>query len=436
MFDIAATLTSIQQWILQLWWLWLFIALFFLSKSLWKSYIQEHYKRSIPWVMLELHIPRELRRSPRAMEQVFMSIHGVRNSPSNVKEEWWEGEVPMWFSCEIASFSGEIHFYMRVPAKHRNMIEAAVYAQYPDIEITEVADDYTNRLPPTILELFKSGYDLFGNELKLAKHDAYPIRTYIDFEDNEEDRQLDPISALLETLAKLKPGEHIWIQILIQPTGDEWRKLGEEKVSELKEKTGRTQVETSSGKFTWIERSPGETESMKAIERNIAKPGFHAIIRYLYLAPKSILDDGFGRRAVFSAFNQYASASLNKFAHNVKAWTRASFWYWPHFFPQRRKYARKVRIYEAYKTRKIHDETAVSKVLDMKFFHWGLGAQSQGRMILNVEELATIYHPPTMAVLTGPLIKRVEAKKTGPPAGLAIYGEGEEGLPDIKTKKK
>lgn len=432
--NILETINSIHVWIGQLWWFWLFIILFFLAKALWTSYIQEHFKRSIPWTMFELRIPREIQRSPRAMEQVFMSMHGVRNSPSNIKEAWWDGEIPMWFSCELVSFGGETHFYMRVPAKHRNMIEAAVYAHYPDVEVTEV-QDYINRLPPTIQELKKAGYELFGNELKLAKHDAYPIRTYVDFEENVEERQLDPIATLLETLAKLKPGEHVWIQILVQPTDEKWREEGVALIEELKEKTGRTQIETPAGKFVMIERSPGELETMKAIERNIAKPGFHTVIRYLYMAPKAILDEGFGRRGVFSAFNQYASASLNKFAHNVKAWTRCSFWYWPHLFPKRRKYARQVNIYDKYRMRKIYDEPIASKVLEMKLFDWGFAAKRLGKMALTVEELATIYHPPTFAVLTGPLIKRVEAKKTGPPAGLAIYGEGEEGLPDIKTRK-
>jgi hypothetical protein len=42
---------------------------------------------------------------------------------------------------------------------------------------------------------------------------------------------------------------------------------------------------------------------------------------------------------------------------------------------------------------------------------------------MNVEGLATLFHPPTSVVLTAPHIRRVESRKTGPPAGLAIFGE-------------
>lgn len=417
-----------QFWISRLWWLWLFLALLFLAVSFWLSYINEYFKKSIGWVMLELRIPRELRKSPKAMEQVFMSIHGVRNSPSNVKEKWWDGEVTMWFACEMVSFGGELHFYIRIPEKHRNMIEAAIYAQYPDIEVAE-AEDYIQRMPSTAEELRKNGYELFGNELVLAKPDAYPIKSYVDFEAIEEERQLDPISALLETIAKVKPQENIWIQILIRPRDDSWKKESEKLVQTLKEKTGKERIQTPAGTFVYTERTPGEVEVMKAVERTIAKPGFDSLVRYIYIATQETYNDGFARRGVFSAFNQYASESLNKFRHNTKAWTRTSFWHWPHLFPKRRKYARQERIYSSYRTRRMYDETFTGAVLKMKFFHWGIAARDRSRIVLNAEELATIYHPPTFIVLTGPLIKRVEARKVGPPAGLPIYGEGSEELP-------
>ena len=43
--------------------------------------------------------------------------------------------------------------------------------------------------------------------------------------------------------------------------------------------------------------------------------------------------------------------------------------------------------------------------------------------MMNTRSLATLFHPPTFLVLTAPHLRRVESKKTGPPAGLAIYGD-------------
>ncbi len=380
-----------------------------------------------------MKVPREVRKSPRAMEQVFMSVHGIRNSPSNLKEWYWEGEVPMWFSFEVVSHGGETRFFVRVPSKHREIIRSAFYAHYQDIDLDEVTDDYIYRFPRTMKELKETGYRIFGNELVLDKEDAYPIRTYIDFEDNEEERQLDPIATLLEFLNKLKPEENIWIQILLRPADDSWKKTSEKIVEKIRDATGRTQIETKTGNMVWVERTPGQLDTMKAIERCIAKPGFDSLLRYIYIAKKEVYDEGFGRRGVLQSFNQYASESLNKFAHNVLVWTRISPWRYPFIFATSRRNTREDRIWKNYRHRHMYDERFMGRLMELKFFHWGLTPTRQ-RNVLNVEEAATIFHPPTNVVLTGPLIKRVEAKKTGPPAGLPIYGEkGEsEGLPGMK----
>lgn len=422
------------------WWLWLFVILAFVAPQVWLSYVQEYFRRKDAHILLELKIPRELRKSPKAMEQVFFGIHALRNSYSNIQEKWWEGEVTRLFSCEMVSFGGEIHFYMWVPKRHKNMVEAVLYSQYQDLEITEV-DDYISRLPPTYREVEDSGFKMFGNELKLAKEDAYPIRTYVEFEAIEEEKQLDPISATLETLSKIKPQEILWLQIILRPMDDSWKVAGEKLLDKLlgeirKRRKSEPEVGTegtSSASYSMF--TPGDRELIEALEKNLAKPGFETLIRYLYFAPPELYDGNFGQRGLYSALNQYASEWLNRFKHNVKAWTRASIWYWPHLFPEKRAQARRVGIYRNYRERKMYEERMaplVSKLFNMRAFHWGFSAQEESRIVLNTEELATIFHPPTHLVLTGPLIKRVEAKKGGPPAGLPIYSEGEEDLPGIK----
>jgi len=415
--------------IINFWWLWLFLFLFFIAKSLWLAYAQEHFRRAeMKFVLLELKIPREVKRSPRAMEQIFYAVHSCRNEANNIKEKWWDGEVTMSYSFEVVRLGGELQLYLRLPAKYRNVVEANFYAQYPDIEIAEV-EDYVNRLPLTFDDLRAKGYQLFGNELRLAKPDVYPIRSYVDFEEIVEERQLDPIAALLEMLNKLDLREDVLIQIIVRPNDSSWKKEGEATVKKIKE-SSRIQVEKPYGTETiYMPLTKEEVGDLAAMERNISKPGFDTLIRYLYIAPTEVYSDTVPRRGVYGAFNQYASESLNKFIHNTRAWTRVNFWYFPHLFPKRRQISRQRRIYNDYRVRRIYEELkspVLAKIFKMTFFHWGFRAQSQGRMVLNTEELATIFHLPTNVVLTGPLIKRVEARKIGPPAGLPIYGESEE----------
>ena len=67
--------------------------------------------------------------------------------------------------------------------------------------------------------------------------------------------------------------------------------------------------------------------------------------------------------------------------------------------------------------------TFMAKVVGSRLFQWDFASKE---IVLNVESLATLFHPPTFRVLTAPHIQRIESKKTGPPAGLAIYGDEKE----------
>ena len=439
-FDFSFLLVLIQSfsaWFWSFWWLWVFLALVLIAPQVWLAYVQEYFRRSIPYVVLELRLPREVRKSPRAMEQVFTNIHSLKNSQDNFQEKWYDGEVPNTFSFEMASFGGEIHFFVRVPQRHKKIIEAGFYSQYQDIEITEVPD-YVSRFPSTYRGIDEKGYNIFGNELVLSKEDVYPIRTYVDYEAVDEIKEVDPISGILEVLAAIKPQEELWLQLVCQPRVDdqipEWVKKGETVVDDIKGKS-QQKVNPVTGEVLFRFPSPGETEAMKAIDRTISKPAFFTVIRYIYFSPKEIFSSNFGQRGLFAAFNHYATETFNKFRYNVTVWTRANIWYWPHLFPKHRNRVRKERVVARYRRRAVYDDIFFAQLLDLNVFDWGLGTYNNARykrITLNTEELATLYHPPTYLVLTGPMTKRVESRRMGPPAGMEIYGsEEDEKLPGV-----
>ena len=61
-------------------------------------------------------------------------------------------------------------------------------------------------------------------DLLWLKDSAYPIKTYPYFEEVKEEKRVDPISTVAETMSKLKDDEMIWIQLLSQ---SDWRSDGE-----------------------------------------------------------------------------------------------------------------------------------------------------------------------------------------------------------------
>lgn len=415
------------------WWLWLFIILFILFEDAWLHYRQEDYIHKIRWMLLELRVPRHIEKSPQAMEQVLVAIHSMRNAAGDFREKFIEGEVTRWFSLEMVSFGGEIHFFIRIYANWKSLVEAAFFAYYPDLDIVEVPD-YIDRLPKSVIDTYEQGNDLWGTEMVLGAEELYPIRTYSDFEiSTEEEKRFDPISTFVETLAKINKDEFIGIEMLIAPTGadhmnhdyDEWKDGFKDKLEELRQQSKKTKKELNpaEGEFSLFTiRSPRQTEILKAVEENLSKPAFETIIRFIYISPRATFSDSYPRRGIAGAFNQYQALDMNSFTQNYRMSTRTKLWQKPHVFPKTRGEYRKARLLYNYKHREIPPERLTGKKINSYFFNW----DSSKRFLMNTKCLATLFHVPTAVVLTEPHLKHLESKKSGPPAGLAIFGGDEE----------
>ncbi|MEK7140169.1 MAG: hypothetical protein AAB815_00110, partial [Patescibacteria group bacterium] len=82
-----------------------FAGMIFLGWTAWKfwvHYVQQDFISGITWVLLEIVPPREVLRSPQAME-LFITNALYQWSEKGGKEEYWQGAVWFWFSLEIVS---------------------------------------------------------------------------------------------------------------------------------------------------------------------------------------------------------------------------------------------------------------------------------------------------------------------------------------------
>lgn len=414
------------------WWLILPFFVFFLFWNLRMIYIRTRYIKSIEWSMFEIKVPKEILKTPKAMEQVFSSLIAVYSFGLNQVEIYIDGKVEPWLSLEMAGHAGGVRFYAYVPSKFRNLIESAIYAQYPDAEIHE-SEDYTEFLSSV---LPNKVYDLWGTDFILARENYYPIKTYSFFEETQEEKRLDPIAAISEVMSNLNKDEMLWLQFLISPTGEpsdnDWQKEGLEKIEEIAgRKISKAKKGFSATLFDWLRNlflapiehpiwpesegngtpatlrflHPAEQDVVKAISNKISKFGFETIIRFVYIDRR----DSFTMAnvsAVMGAFNQFRTQNLNAFKPNKKTMTLKSGWL-AKFFPKYKQlfeFSRKRRIFDSYRTRRFgkYNKTRPEKFL-----------------ILNTEELATIYHFPAIMV-EAPRLRKLEAKKAGPPAGLPI----------------
>ncbi|PIV13369.1 hypothetical protein COZ81_02375 [Candidatus Jorgensenbacteria bacterium CG_4_8_14_3_um_filter_38_10] len=405
------------------WWFWFFLIFFPLTKSIFLYWRQELFKNSIKWVLLELKVPRQIEKSSQTMEQILYSLHSLRNAPGDFKEKYINGEITRWFSLEMVSFGGETHFYIRAYEKLRKMIEAAFFSYYPDIDIVE-APDYVDNLPKNVAEAYKKGLDFSGTEIILASEEVYPIKTYIDFENIEEEKKFDPISTFLEALAKLQKDEFTGIQILIAPVDPkEWKDKWEDFLEKLRKPTliefGKEgEIGTKLGV-----RSPGQTDILKAVERNLSKPAFNTLIRLLYLSPKITYDKIYAKKGLIGSFNQYAALNLNSFKPNRGVTPFATIWRKPYLFSNKRIEYRKERLLFNYKKREMPPASDIGRLPISSFYNWNFASQS---FKMNTECLATLFHMPTAVVVTEPHIRHLESRRAGPPAGLSIFGEEKE----------
>ena len=222
--------------------------LIYLLPKVWLYFVRTRFVRSIKWVLLEIRVPKEILKTPKAMEQIFSAIYAMYSYGFTRLQKWIEGQVELWTSCEIVGHAGGTHFYIRIPLGQRNLLEAAIYSQYPDAEIREV-EDYVNELPPA---LPNQNYDVFGFEFILVKPDPYPIKTYAYFESiteaQIEEKRIDPIAAITEISANLKEDERVWIQILCRPAPGEWKEKGQKLINEL---VGKKEPK----KLSWLEET-------------------------------------------------------------------------------------------------------------------------------------------------------------------------------------
>src|SRR3989339_1420983 len=194
------------------------LILIYILVLLYVYYIQIRYIAKQEPVLLEIKIPKDIQKSPLAMEIVLGAM--AQGGASTYTEAYIGGKVAAWFSLELVSIEGQVHFYIWAPEKKfKALLEHQIYAQYPTVEIYEVPKDkdYVRQVDSDLTKT-----SVWGLQYKLAKADAYPIKTYVDYnmeKDQKDEYRIDPMTAVLEFLGSVGPGQQVWLQILIKKHG-------------------------------------------------------------------------------------------------------------------------------------------------------------------------------------------------------------------------
>lgn len=406
---------------------------------LWIHYIQQSFISGIDFVLLEIIPPRDVLRSPKAME-LFITNALYHHSNKGGREEYWQGAVWFWFSLEIASIEGQVHFYIRTPTRVRGLIETQMYAQYPQAQIRAV-EDYTlavDEISP------KSAWNGWGCEFKLEKHEAFPIKTYVDFgldKDPKEEFKVDPISPVIELFGSLQKGEQMWMQIIVTPSKKTWHTHGtwfghhewvEESTIQIKkllQPYARQNKKYKHGKETGevsLEfRTPDFlANAVDGMNAKTSKIGFETGIRVFYAAKKEAFNMS-NRRNLRLIFRQYAKPDSNQLLrHNATQGDALN----SNLFPLSSKEVMVLanRMLKEYRERSFFHESLrqavfsthhIQEPLLTVFKYFFLPYFHSRTFVLNVEEIATMWHFPGQ-ILKVPTLERIESKEASPPTNL------------------
>jgi len=390
--------------------------------DVWLIKRQKEFASKIKYTFLAIDVPRSNEQSPMAVENLFTYLAGAHGSV-NFFEKYWEGKFQIGFSFEIVSIDGYTQFIVRTPVDFKSLVESAIYSQYPDAEITEI-DDYTEGAPR---KFPNDEYDIWGAEYIQAANHMFPIKLYKDFEHQmgpSETHFRDPIASLMDLCSSLKRGEQLWYQILVIPTDFAWIKEAEAEVDKIvgkKPKVSKANEVIDSASewisnlsesvysiwgdlkpapvkefkpLSMVELKPKNKKQIEGLYEKAAKLGFLTKIRFCYVAKKDV----FMPKKVVNGFTgyikQFGVLDLNSFKPDMKATATSTA-----FFA-------KVRRLNEKKTTIINNYIARSG---------GAGCTPK---ILNVEELATIWHFPIEAVVKAPLVQKTPGKKAKPPISL------------------
>jgi len=401
--------------------------------QVWLRYVRLAYGASEKTVLLAIDIPRGNAQTPMAVENIFAYLAGA-HSTKDLFEKWWLGEWQLYFSFEIVSINGYIQFLIWAPIKYRNLVEPAIYSQYPDAEITEV-NDYTTGLPTHFPD---DQYDIFGSEFVLVKPSVYPIKTYPHFEHQmgePETQYKDPLAVLMDLMSSMKKGEQLWYQILVIPIGHEWAEQIEDETKKIVgEKTKSNNLadkfldgilkaletfsemvyqlwgdietkkeEEKEQPFRMMNLKPRQKKQVEEIMEKAGKVGFGVKVRYLYIAKKEVLNRNKVAYGMTGYMKQYNFNDLNSYKPDTGDGGTMTKVTYDRIFGKYRTDLRKNKLMTAYRLR----------------------SDARGRLphILNTEELASIWHFPLEAVVKAPLIQKAPGRKSEPPSGLPMVFE-------------
>ncbi len=316
------------------------------------------------------------------MEQIFANFLYLK------KPKAFQGEPSI--ALEIASQIGgtDIYFFVSVPKYLESVFEKYVQGVYSNAIIEKVPQDYT---------IFEPQGETAGAYLTLKEHFLFPISTY-------QKLEKDPLSSITNNLSKISANEGAAMQVIIRPlSGINMRKMGEKVLGKIRggkrirdavrEATDNFLVKFVKETFKTANIKPKEGELSKEKEQGFDQVGYDAIQEKIQKQPFET-----NIRVVASAQTKERAEEI--LSHLISSFNQFS-----------------LLAINSLEPKEVKGRALKKFVYDFSFRLFN----SKQKSILNVEELASVYHFPTHYTET-PYIKTAKSLVAPPPADLPDTG--------------
>ncbi len=322
------------------------------------------------------------------MTHFYESLHSMYD------KSWkyhWMGQD--YISLEYAVINGEILFFMGVPRDLVVFLEKQITSFYPDCHIEKVMD----------YNIFKPESEVYGCYLELEEDYHLPIKNY-------NRLNSDPLNAIVNALSKFENDEGAAIQILIKPVNNHWQHEGREIAQERSKNKKHTGLAWYNP-LSWIAAlleilmhhekkdhpeeqnrvtAAGE-EEIKALDEKNSHPGFDTVIRIVCSAP-TLRAAKMNVSNIHKAFGQFDFSNGNAFEYS-----------------------------------KYHSVNKLVKDFIYRRFRRSLfrdlhPLESKRHMILSSEDLASLYHLPSIRYNMNPHIVWQNYKVAPAPPNIPTEG--------------
>jgi hypothetical protein len=356
---------------------------------------QKNYERGLKIVPILIHLPpisddielggrdvRDVTEETISRAQIIYNI--IASTVQKGFKSTFYGQ--RHFAFEIVGTQGFVYFYAAVPVTLVEVVKQAIISAYPSARLEEVAEH-------NIFNQVGKLNGTMGGELTLKESFAYPIATY-------QDLKRDGMQSLLNALSTLGKEDGAAIQLLMRPAHPSWRKTASSLASKKRKGTDKKIGAASLAKDVAVAfikppeggKDDGGSSSKRdlsnldqaildAIDDKTRHPGFEVLIRVV----------------VSSNISQQAQAILNNIV--------ASF-----------------AIYDApgkngFKYSPAKDIDGLVTAYLMRFF-----PQQHQKDILNVIELATLFHFPDQRNIPTSQLTRQDSKQVDGPRNVPEEG--------------